>query len=192
MQPSGAHLGHQSSCRYVSIHFLSPKIKGGTFLKQKTTISDWGFKVLPLHHNLTVSAVAGEGEQTRRESRAAAANGPIARTPSRSHWRNRVESTDRLSLSLRDIAFEISQAGEKTRRDYTRDLLAFLACFLWSAKFANPLLFCVLNSPSSPARALTPLTTFRTWGSEEMRSFSLGWATCPPSVEPGQGWEDYE
>ena len=50
-----------------------------------------------------------------------------ARKPSRSHWRNRVESTDRLSLSpLRDIAFEISQAGrgENERRDYTRDLLA--------------------------------------------------------------------
>ena len=32
--------------------------------------------------------------------------------------------TDSLSRSLRDIAFEISRAGEKTRRDYTRDLLA--------------------------------------------------------------------
>ena len=117
---------------YVSVHFLSPKIKGGTLLKQKATISDWGFKVLPLHHNLTVSAVAGEGEQTRRESRARCG----------SQWTNRPRPTNRthaipialaessgidrqtLSLSLRDIAFEISQAGEKTRRDYTRDLLA--------------------------------------------------------------------
>ena len=186
---------------FFCIHFLSPKIKGGTLLKQKATISDWGFKVLPLHHNLTVSAVAGEGEQTRRESRARCG----------SQWTNRPRPTnrthaipialaessgiDRPTLSLAPFAILLSKyLGQGRKREEITRVTFWPRMPLVVRQICKSSAILRPKFPplSPPPRAHTPLTTFRTWGSEEMRSFSLGWATCPPSVEPGQGWEYYE
>ena len=131
--------------------------------------------------------------------RGAAANGqtdrdrPIARTPSRSHWRNRVESTDRLSLSPFAILLSKYLGQGRKREEITRvTFWPRMPLVVRQICKSSAILRPKFPPLSPPPRAHTPLTTFRTWGSEEMRSFSLGWATCPPSVEPGQGWEVYE
>ena len=120
--------------------------------------------MLHFHHNLTVSVVAGEGEQTRRDS--GAANGqtdrPIARTPSRSHWRNRVESTDRLSLSI--LLSKSLRQGRK-REEITRvTFWPRMPLVVRQICKSSAILHPKFPFPPAHARTHTPLTTFRTLG----------------------------